>query len=134
MVEEFGDDCNVIIMCWSTLQTSMFHGHENSNCFVKLLSGTLIEQQVPYPVSGRKEYVAMRERVMKRNDVSYIDDSIGLHKMINRSNTNNCVSLHIYMPAYKQSRVFDESDYNDAIFTDTSRLVDVKFDNLYNRN
>lgn len=130
MVEEFGDNCNVIVMCWSTLQASMFHGHEKSNCFVKLLSGMLIEQQVPYPVTGRQEYVAMRERVMKRDDVSYIDDSIGLHKMINRSNTNVCVSLHVYMPAYKSSRVFIESDYNDAIFTDNSSLVEVEFDNM----
>lgn len=133
LVADFGDQCNVIVMCWAPGQSSAFHGHEGSKCFVKILSGELIEQQVPYPTQLLDgDCFEPSERLLKRDDVAYIDDSIGLHKVANRSADEPAVTLHIYMPAYTKCRVFqgEISEKNDkklSVSLNQSRSVDVTF-------
>lgn len=121
LVECHGDDCNVIVMCWSEEQSSLFHGHEGSRCFVKVLEGALKEQQVKYPTgSSIPETVAIRERLLRKDDVVYIDDSIGIHKVRNESPNKRAVSLHIYMPSYKKTRIFPQNKIDHTLSLSTS--------------
>ncbi|XP_049882847.1 cysteine dioxygenase [Pectinophora gossypiella] len=41
------------------------------------------------------------------NDVCYINDALGLHRMENPSHVDGCVSLHLYCPPFDSCRVFD---------------------------
>lgn len=67
-----------------------------------------MEQQVPYPSDElARDSFKPKETLLKRDTVAYIDDSIGLHKVINRSLENPAVTLHIYTPPYVKCRVFD---------------------------
>lgn len=67
----------------------------------------MLERQVPHPASTISEQSAQFEtqKVLKKNQVNYIDDNIGVHKMINLR-TDSAVTLHIYLPAYEQCRIF----------------------------
>lgn len=122
-------------MCWAPGQSSTFHGHESSKCFVKVLSGELLEQQVPYPteeVVDRGCLFEPCEKLLKRDDVTYIDDSIGLHKVINRSTEEPAVTLHIYVPAYTRCRVFETRDVEEnnnkiCVSLEQSQALDVTF-------
>lgn len=109
-------------MCWAPRQESAFHSHEGSKCFVKVLQGSLIEQQVPYP-SGKTSSDEVRQRSLSINDVTYIDDSIGLHKVANKSSSLPAITLHIYLPAYTKARIFDPRD----ICLDKSKTLDVTY-------
>ncbi|CAG9134178.1 unnamed protein product [Plutella xylostella] len=43
------------------------------------------------------------------NDVCYINDALGLHRMENPSHVDAAVSLHLYCPPFDSCRVFDAS-------------------------
>ncbi|CAB3262102.1 unnamed protein product [Arctia plantaginis] len=44
---------------------------------------------------------------MEVNDVCYINDAIGLHRVENPSHVDGAVSLHLYCPPFDRCRVFD---------------------------
>ncbi|PIO58527.1 cysteine dioxygenase type I [Teladorsagia circumcincta] len=42
------------------------------------------------------------------NEVTYMSDQLGLHRMENPSHSENAVSLHVYSPAYDKCSLFDQ--------------------------
>ena len=80
----------VLIICWRPGQYSPFHLHAKKGCLFKILYGNLTEILLTKDKKNiRKNY--------KTNDIAYIDNLIGEHRMINESN-KNCISLHFYSP------------------------------------
>ena len=74
----------------------------------QVLCGTLTEERQNYPKGGEiggdaKE--GFTRVTLDTNNVHYIDDTIGVHKMIN-CGQRDAVSLHIYAPPYKNCRIF----------------------------
>lgn len=126
-----GDDdndvmANVIVMCWAPRQASAFHGHESSRCFVKVLEGRLLEERVPHPKHAENLLTGQPERcVMSKNEVAYIDDNIGCHRVTNVSQDEPAITLHIYVPPYKKCRVFQLADNSssDGLESSEGRLV-----------
>lgn len=56
-----------------------------------------------------------------QNRVAYINDSIGLHRVENRSAESYAVSLHLYCPPFDHCHTFDET-------TGLNKQVNVVFD------
>lgn len=88
---------DMYIMTWLPNQTTDFHNHSENGCLMKILSGNLTENMI-------NNNNIKQVTVLKKNDVTYIDDLIGIHKISNNSD-NVCVSLHIYSPGHKYSNV-----------------------------
>ncbi|XP_038217650.1 cysteine dioxygenase type 1 [Zerene cesonia] len=57
-----------------------------------------------YDIESMKETGRTRLEV---NDVCYINDALGLHRMENPSHVDGAVSLHLYCPPFDSCRVFD---------------------------
>lgn len=93
--------CNIIT--WAPGAETKLHGHPNISCIMMPINGSL-NQIIAYNNSdipsyllldkdkGNKKYV---NKVLCQGQISYIDDSIGLHKIYNESD-NYTVSIHIY--------------------------------------
>ena len=118
-------------MCWAPNQSSAFHSHEGSKCFVKVLAGQLTEQQVPYN-NDKLDFAhvnGLEGNTLKTNDVSYIDDSLGAHKVSNKSACEPAITLHIYLPPYTRCKVFDTSLNGDKWYQQSTdnTIVDVTF-------
>ncbi len=84
------DQYELLLCCWKPGQESPFHGHPDKGCLVKILQGTLSEERKF--TNGR---TAVRE--ISVNDVGYITDKIGIHRVSNNTK-ENAVSLHLYAP------------------------------------
>jgi len=84
------DEYDLLLCCWKPGQESPFHGHPNQGCLVKILSGTLTEK-VRF-INGESEI-----RLNNKDEVGYITDKIGIHRVKNNSQ-ENAVSLHLYAP------------------------------------
>lgn len=65
-------------------------------------------------------------RLLERNQVHYIDDYIGLHKVTNKSPTEPAITLHVYMPAYTKCRVF-QADEARQLSLQASKQLEVTF-------
>eukprot|EP00800_Vazella_pourtalesii_P009995 TRINITY_DN25128_c0_g1_i1.p1 TRINITY_DN25128_c0_g1~~TRINITY_DN25128_c0_g1_i1.p1 ORF type:complete len:200 (+),score=15.39 TRINITY_DN25128_c0_g1_i1:167-766(+) len=108
LVDEGNGKYNLIILCWGESQVSPVHNHPNSNCFVKILSGRMQESLFESPsTSSSKKLQLVGEKVLTRDEVTYMHDSIGLHAMENPSHSEGAVSLHLYVPPYMECGVYD---------------------------
>jgi len=99
---------NLMILCWPPGLSSNIHDHSDTHCFVKLLDGTLRETRFSWPTeenSPMKEISCTDSQV---NDVSYMSDKLGLHRMENPSHVEGAISLHLYVPPYGECQTFDQ--------------------------
>jgi predicted metal-dependent enzyme (double-stranded beta helix superfamily) len=92
---------------------SPIHDHANAHCVMKILKGSLKESlYAASPVSGRGPRL-VKETIYNSNEVTYIHDKIGLHKISNPSTTDVAVSLHLYTPPHAANfgfNVFNEEN------------------------
>ncbi|XP_022247527.1 cysteine dioxygenase type 1-like [Limulus polyphemus] len=74
---------------------------------VEQLSGALREFRYIWS-SEKHEMIPFKETILHVNDVTYINDSLGLHLMKNRSHSEPAVSLHLYYPPFDQCHIYDQ--------------------------
>ncbi|CAD6184713.1 unnamed protein product [Caenorhabditis auriculariae] len=101
---------NMILLCWGPGMCTNIHDHSGSHCFVKMLQGELLETRFSFPPAGSeiKPLEKKEELRFGLNEVTYMHDNIGLHRMENPSHSESAVSLHLYCPAYEECHLFDQ--------------------------
>ncbi len=92
-------DFEIILICWSSKSKTPIHDHSENGCLMKILEGNLEEELY------NKHLNKIGHFIRNKNDVNYIDNSIGYHKIIN--NKNPTYSLHIYSPVNYIANKFD---------------------------
>lgn len=105
----------MLVLCWSKGQHSPIHDHTGSSCWVKLLEGELQETRYILPAEdapagsqgGGLSVVGVTSLSEGAQTTAYINDSLGLHRMGNPSDTRGCMTLHIYSPPFSTTRIFD---------------------------
>ncbi|RMD44387.1 hypothetical protein DV735_g688, partial [Chaetothyriales sp. CBS 134920] len=121
LVDEGNGKSNLLVVVWNPGKGSPIHDHANAHCVMKILKGSLKEIQYAMPdaaaaATGATQQQQQPPRVIKEstyleNEVTYIADTIGLHKITNASATEPAVSLHLYTPphaAHFGFNLFDE--------------------------
>ncbi|KAJ3266198.1 Cysteine dioxygenase [Chytriomyces hyalinus] len=120
---------NLMILCWPANVKSPIHDHAGSHCLMKVLGGDLKESRYAWPgkmgpkalmpaslipsvtaSEPAKKEGAMnltQETILHLDEVAYIHDKIGLHRISNPTGENS-VSLHLYCPPYETCKTFDE--------------------------
>jgi len=83
-------DYEMFIVCWNPFQETKIHNHPNQGCILKILEGSIDE------ILYDKNFNLKNKFKLEKNNIRYIDDNLGIHKMINGS--KQCISLHIYSP------------------------------------
>ena len=91
----------IFVLSWKPGQKSGIHNHSEFGCLMKVLDGELQENIY----SNQLDLLDMRN--YNKNDVTYIDNSIGYHSIINPYYENS-VSLHIYSPCYHKTDFFND--------------------------
>ena len=84
------NNLELIIVTWNKNQSTEIHEHPKNGCLFKILQGNIDE----YLYNDKIQF-----NNYKINDIKYIDNSIGKHKMINDDEI--CISLHLYSPPYE---------------------------------
>jgi cysteine dioxygenase len=120
-----------MVLCWNEQKASPIHDHAGAHCIMviykfsyiekKVLQGELTETQYHWPNEQQSEsesdcdqnvprLIKMKvklETTLKRNEVTYMHDNIGLHRIANKTD-KPAVSLHLYTPSYEYCKTFDE--------------------------
>ncbi|XP_075219668.1 cysteine dioxygenase type 1 [Lycorma delicatula] len=116
LVDEGNGKFNLMILCWGEGHASAIHDHSNAHCFMKMLHGELTEIRFAWPNEDKKTELPEDDKSLKElsrtclptNDVCYINDSLGLHRVENVSHSNTAVSLHLYCPPFDSCSVFNQ--------------------------
>lgn len=90
----------IYVLCWNENISSNIHNHPKNGCLMKIMDGDLINE-----VYNKKLDIISNEN-LKKGDVSYIDDDIGYHKIINKNMKS--ISLHIYSPPKFDLTIFSK--------------------------
>jgi len=120
LVDEGNGKSNLLIVVWNPGRCSPIHDHADAHCVMKLLKGSLKEvlydtpQSTPNSTDSGHSTIPPRiikETIYRENEVTYISDNIGLHKICNVSDTEPAISLHLYTPPHAANfgfNLFDE--------------------------
>jgi cysteine dioxygenase len=97
----------LMLLCWNKGKYSPIHDHPSDGCWVKVIQGTVNE--VRYEKRNGK--LAETSNICLNNGVTYMDDSLGYHKVGNPSTEIDAITMHLYSPPYEKCRVwFDTED------------------------
>lgn len=66
----------IIEITWGTNSVTDIHNHSSKGCIFKLIDGKLMEEIYT-------KHIKTNTKVLYPGDISYIDNTIGLHKIIN---------------------------------------------------
>lgn len=116
LVDEGNGRFNLMVLCWGEGHGSAIHDHANAHCVMKILQGELCETRYAWPSekkdagdSSEPEGLKELERnSLGLNEICYINDSLGLHRVENPSAVNPAVSLHLYCPPFSRCSVFNK--------------------------
>lgn len=92
-------NANLLILAWSPGKSLAIHDHANAHCCMKILGGELVESLYDVPEQEGHELVSRKHTSLYRDQVGYIADNIGLHKISNPLDEVS-YSLHLYTPPY----------------------------------
>jgi cysteine dioxygenase len=120
LVDNGNGKSNVLVVVWNPGRGSPIHDHANAHCVMKILKGSLTETlyQSSHASSETTDSWAthtppqvMKESTYVKDQVTYVSDKIGLHKIWNPSSDEPAVSLHLYTPPHAANfgfNLFDE--------------------------
>eukprot|EP00049_Salpingoeca_infusionum_P005906 m.98885 g.98885 ORF g.98885 m.98885 type:complete len:255 (+) comp13129_c0_seq2:304-1068(+) len=111
LVDDGNGKYNIMLLCWDVGQASSIHDHAGSHCFMKILNGELTQQLYDTPDKIESAHAPLQlnaESCHSVDDVLYISDKIGTHRVANTSHSATAVSMHIYSPPYSECKCFDE--------------------------
>lgn len=129
LVDEGNGKSNLLILVWNPGKGSLIHDHANAHCVMKILKGSLREtlytpppsqtaregslNSSPIPVVATDSLrsptmpIQTRSTTYHTNEVTYIADDIGLHKIENPSADEIAISLHLYTPPHAANYGFN---------------------------
>ncbi|KAL6241466.1 hypothetical protein RBB50_011730 [Rhinocladiella similis] len=121
LVDEGNGKSNLLLLVWNPRKSSPIHDHADAHCVMKILKGNLTETLYSVP-PGQSDSDSsssgastpphiVKETLYHENQVTYISDKIGVHKISNPSLTEVAISLHLYTPphaAHYGFNIFDE--------------------------
>jgi len=100
LVDKGNGKSNLMVLVWSPGKSSPIHDHADAHCVMKVLYGTLKETLYAWPDAlDRSGWTSSppevkRETVLRENDVTYMSDALGLHRVGNPEPEQLAVSLH----------------------------------------
>ncbi|KAG9428909.1 cysteine dioxygenase type 1 [Apis mellifera carnica] len=113
LVDEGNGRFNLMVLCWGEGHGSAIHDHANAHCIMKILQGELCETRYAWPTNNNEmkeseELQELKRNTLGLNEICYINDSLGLHRVENPSTVNPAVSLHLYSPPFSSCSVFNK--------------------------
>ncbi|KAF1832209.1 cysteine dioxygenase type I [Decorospora gaudefroyi] len=135
LVDKGNGKSNLLILVWGPGKKSPIHDeyladllidalpqetcrHAKAHCIMKVLKGSLIETRFAAPTAVQinanedRPMVKTRETTYSENGVTYMADTLGVHRISNPHPTEYAVSLHLYTPpnaAAYGCNTFDEA-------------------------
>ena len=99
-------DYSMYLISWKPNVSCKVHNHPENGCIFKVVKGKIKEIRYK-PISSTLKSVSVKE-ISDKDKVSYIDDTIGFHKMENINDDLYSYSLHLYSPGNFKTKYFDD--------------------------
>ena len=95
------EDYELFVVSWMPGKGSTIHDHSKNIYLFKILRGELIEERYS------NEIKLENSTLFNGNDIGYIENEEGLHRMLNKTD-EIVVSLHLYSPPNYKIKSYDK--------------------------
>ena len=95
----------LILICWCEGHRTPIHDHGGEECWVKVIEGEFKETIYKQNEGGELNFV--KSSISKSNEITYMKDFMGFHRLENLSNKRS-MSLHLYAKPIRKCNTFDE--------------------------
>ncbi|KAF1918966.1 RmlC-like cupin domain-containing protein [Ampelomyces quisqualis] len=117
LVDKGNGKSNLLILVWSPGRASPIHDHANAHCIMKILKGSLTETRYAWPTVDRnnaedRPLQVLSSKTYEADQVTYMSDKLGLHRISNPDPKEYAVSLHLYTPP--NAAVYGCNVFNEA--------------------
>ncbi len=99
------EEYELILLCWEPGQDTPVHCHNNEECWVYNLQGSVIEKRFDFRQGSKTEIEETQEAVMNEGEVSYMHDTMGFHSLHNTGEVR-AMTLHLYIKPIDSCRVY----------------------------
>ena len=99
------DNFEIILICWCEGHVTPIHDHDGEECWVKVINGEF--KETIYKEDEKGELNILKTSISEPNEVTYMKDFMGFHRLENVSNKRS-MSLHLYAKPIRKCRIFDE--------------------------
>jgi cysteine dioxygenase len=107
LVHTDNENYTLLMLCWNGGRESSIHNHPCEGCFIKTIRGCIRETR--YEVHEETNEIRRSQvKFFNEGQVSFMHDSIGLHKIGNPNKDTGSVTLHLYTPPFKSCRVWND--------------------------
>lgn len=94
------DLIKIVLIRWNPGDECNIHGHADRGCVFKVLEGKIVEKRF----SADHEQKQLAQGTYEKDNIAYIDDLMGLHKVGNPF-SEPAITLHMYTPGnYKPKK------------------------------
>ncbi|KAL9656629.1 hypothetical protein ABK040_002900 [Willaertia magna] len=103
---------SLIVLVWNPGQHSTIHAHGGSQCWFNVMKGCIKECRwlVNPKIDTSLNNKPTKEFIAKEGGIGYIDDSNGVHAIVNELNNDISISVHCYAPPYHETEIYSEDD------------------------
>ena len=95
----------LILICWCEGHKTPIHDHGGEECWVKVIDGEF--KETIYKQNDAEELTMIKSSTSKSNEVTYMKDFMGFHRLENISNKRS-MTLHLYAKPIRNCNIFDE--------------------------
>jgi cysteine dioxygenase len=99
------DGFEFILLCWAPGSVTPIHGHDNQDCWVYQVSGSVEERRFEKTLNG--ELKESHEMSFDQGALAYMHDRMGYHSIENKSN-KPAMTLHVYANPIDSCEVFND--------------------------
>lgn len=96
----------LILICWREGDQTAIHDHGGEECWVKTIEGEF--KETIFKKDEKGELKAVKTTISKPNDITYMKDFMGFHRLENISKKRG-ISLHLYAKPIRNCNVFNET-------------------------
>jgi len=98
------DSYEMLLVCWLANQSSPIHSYDFQEGWIKVLEGELTIET--YLVNKKDKTASLKETIqLKKGESTYLNDSMGFHKVYTKDKKS--VSLHLHIEKVKRWEEFD---------------------------
>mmetsp|Transcript_4983 Transcript_4983/g.5074 ORF Transcript_4983/g.5074 Transcript_4983/m.5074 type:complete len:262 (-) Transcript_4983:366-1151(-) len=108
LIHTDNENYTLLLLCWNGGRESSIHNHPCEGCFIKTIRGCIRETRYEV-VTETDEIRQSKVKFFNEGQVSFMHDSIGLHKIGNPNKDTGSVTLHLYTPPFKTCNVWSDS-------------------------
>ena len=106
----------LMLLCWTPGRESPIHDHPCDGCWFRVCKGEVNEMRYK---RDKNSLTCFYDQTYTKGQQSYIEDSMGLHKVCNPSCADTAVTLHLYCPPFQKCKIWMDS--SEASNCSTSR-------------